>query len=91
MKISWDERKNVINKRVHKIDFNNAVTVFNDPFQIDIDDPDHSWNEQRLIILGRTKSDTLLVVVFTYRNDSIRIISARKPTFGEKEQYAKRI
>jgi uncharacterized protein len=91
MKIVWDEKKNTVNQNIHKIDFNDAAEVFSNPFQIDIDDPDHSWDEQRLILLGRTKKDLLLVVVFTYRGNFIRIISARKPTAGEKEQYAERI
>ena len=55
MKIVWDEKKNTVNQNIHKIDFNDAVEVFSDPFQLDIDDPDHSWDEQRLILLGRTK------------------------------------
>lgn len=88
-RFEWDEKKNTINKRKHKIAFEEAKTVFEDVEALIIDDPDHSQDEERFIILGFSIRANLLVVCHCYReNDSvIRIISARKATRREAEQY----
>lgn len=89
IKFEWDENKNDINKRKHKISFEEAKTVFYDENALVIDDPEHSQEEDRFIILGVSDNAKLLVVCHCYReSDSvIRIISARKATTTETRQY----
>lgn len=91
IKFEWDETKNEINQKKHKISFAEAQTVFYDPEALVIDDPEHSKEEERFIILGFSKKANLLVVCHCYREaDSvIRIISARKATKNETQQYYK--
>ena len=85
----WDENKNEINKKKHKISFEEAKTVFYDEEALLIDDPEHSQEEARFIILGLSKRANLLVVCHCYRASEtvIRIISARKATKNETKQY----
>ena len=85
----WDENKNEINRKKHKISFEEAQTVFYDSDALLINDPEHSQEEERFIILGMSQRANLLVVCHCYRASEtvIRIISARKATRGEAEQY----
>ena len=85
----WDENKNQINKVKHKISFEEAKSVFYDEEALVIDDPQHSENEERFIILGLSNRANLLVVCHCYRASDtvIRIISARKATKNESKQY----
>ena len=89
LKFEWDENKNRINKNKHKISFEEAKTVFYDEKALLIDDPDHSEDEERFIILGESYKANLLVVCHCYRVSEtvIRIISARKATKTEANQY----
>ena len=89
LRFEWDENKNNINKRKHSISFEEATTVFNDVEALIIDDPDHSEQEERFLILGFSSKSNLLLVCHCYReNDSvIRIISARKATLRESMYY----
>ena len=89
LKFEWDENKNSINKQKHNISFEEARTVFYDEFALVIDDPDHSEQEDRFIILGQSSDAKLLVVCHCYRESDtlIRIISARKATKSETSQY----
>lgn len=89
IRFEWDENKNEINKKKHKISFEEARTVFYDEEALLIDDPEHSQEEERFIILGMSKRANLLVVCHCYRASEtvIRIISARKATRNETEQY----
>ena len=87
----WDENKNVINKKKHGVSFEEAKTVFYDVEALLIDDPEHSQEEERFIILGFSSLANLLVVCHCYRESEsvIRIISARKATQNEAKQYEK--
>ena len=89
IRFAWDENKNIINQKKHRISFEEAKTVFYDSAALIRDDPDHSDEEDRFVILGMSRKANLLVVCHCYRdNDSvIRIISARKATSGEADQY----
>lgn len=89
LKFEWDENKNDINKNKHNISFEEAQTVFYDEMALLIDDPDHSEQEDRFIILGQSSNAKLLVVCHCYRESDtiIRIISARKATKTETSQY----
>ena len=89
LRFEWDPEKNEINKRKHQVSFEEAKTVFYDEEAKVIDDPEHSADEERFIILGFSKRANLLVVCHCYRASEtvIRIISARKATKTEMRQY----
>ena len=86
MEFEWDELKNEANKRNHGISFETAAFVFNDENRIEIYDVVHSKiNDDRYITIGKVRK--VLYVVFTEREDKIRIISARLAEKKEKEIY----
>ncbi len=89
----WNERKNAINQKKHGVSFEEAKTVFKDAKALCFDDPEHSAEEDRFILLGISLKGNLCIVCHCYRkNDNvIRIISARKATSREAERYAKGI
>ncbi len=89
LSFEWDERKNEINKVKHKVSFEEAQTVFYDDQALVIDDPEHSQEEERFIILGMSSRANLLIVCHCYRASDtvIRIISARKATKTESMHY----
>jgi uncharacterized protein len=74
-------------RQKHGVSFDEASTVFSDPLSVTIDDPQHSDDEDRFIILGESHRYRLLVVVFTERRGKIRIISARVATRRERRDY----
>jgi uncharacterized protein len=82
----WEEEKNAINKRKHKVSFKMAEKVFYDPKRFEAFDKKHSIFEERLKTVGFSGMK-LLSVIFTERNDSVRIISARKAEKDEEEKY----
>ena len=88
----WDDSKNIINKQKHNISFEEAKTVFYDENALVIDDPEHSREEERFIILGNINIANLLVVCHCFRKSEsvIRIISARKATQNETKFYYER-
>ncbi len=92
LSFEWDENKNTTNKSKHNISFEEAQTVFYDENALVIDDPEHSLEEERFIILGFSEKANLLVVCHCYRqsDEVIRIISARKATKTESKFYNKR-
>lgn len=87
----WDENKNAINRKKHGISFDEAKTVFYDEEALVRDDPEHSEEEERFVILGMSQKANLLVVCHCYRASEtvIRIISARKATKTESKYYGK--
>jgi uncharacterized protein len=89
----WDDKKNASNKRKHGVSFEDAQTVFFDENAIEFDDPDHSIQEKRFILLGLSQSLKVLVVCHCYRSEEseIRIISARKATKKEQGVYFRRL
>lgn len=89
IRFEWDETKDRSNQKKHKISFDEAKTVFYDEEARIIDDPEHSEEEERFVILGLSKKANLLVVCHCYRASEtvIRIISARKATKTETTQY----
>lgn len=91
IKFEWDENKNRINLRKHGVSFEEAKTVFYDDAALVIDDPEHSEEEERFIILGLSSQANLLVVCHCCRESDtvIRIISARKATKTETGYYGK--
>ena len=93
IKFQWDNNKDKINQKKHKISFTEAQSVFFDEDALIIDDPEHSLEEERFIILGLSKRANLLVVCHCYRASDtiIRIISARKATTRETISYNKNL
>jgi len=85
MSYEWDPNKAIANIEKHGIDFADAVTVFDDLNAVTIGDPDHE--EQRFITIAMDALGRILVVVYTWRGDIIRLISARKATKKERKQY----
>lgn len=83
----WDEKKSTENIRKHGVSFEEAKTVFNDPFAMTIPDPDHSSEEDRYIDMGLSSRGRILMVWYTERGKNIRIISSRKATKGQRRQY----
>ncbi len=87
MKFEWDDNKAASNFLKHSILFGEAQTVFDDPLYVDFYDPDHSDSEERYLIVGKSDRNRLLIVSYTERTDSIRIISAREVTKLERKSY----
>ncbi|UBF24377.1 BrnT family toxin [Kovacikia minuta CCNUW1] len=87
MEFEWDESKADANLKKHGVSFEEAKTVFDNPMAVIFDDEAHSIDEQREIIIGHSRRNRLLLVSFTERSDSIRIISARSVTQREREDY----
>ena len=89
IRFEWNENKNIENQRKHGISFQEAAFVFYDSFALLFDDPDHSDEEERYVMIGRSVNLTICVVCHCYRDSVIRIISARKATKSEKEFFIK--
>jgi uncharacterized DUF497 family protein len=87
LEFEWDANKAATNIADHGVSFDEAVTAFEDPLSLTIEDPDHSEHEERLILLGRSRNNRLLVVVHTERENRIRLISARSATPRERRDY----
>lgn len=89
LKFEWDPAKNTINIKKHGISFEEAKAVFYDEFAILFDDPDHSIDEDRFLIIGRIRTEQICIVSHCLRKNeqTIRIISARKATKKERKIY----
>ncbi|AFY32391.1 BrnT family toxin [Calothrix sp. PCC 7507] len=85
MVYQWDRDKATANLRKHGVDFADAVSVFSDDLAITV--IDERFDEERLITIGMDAFGRILVVVYTWRSDEIRLISARKATRQEQKQY----
>ena len=88
LRFEWDARKATANLKKHGISFEEAKSVFFDERAKLIEDPDHSEDEDRFILLGLSHSLRIVVVCHCYRDENvIRIISARKSTVRELKEY----
>ena len=89
LRFEWDDRKAAANSKKHGVRFEEAKSVFVDERAKLIDDPDHSEDEDRFVILGLSSALRLLLVCHCYRSEGnvIRIISARKAIAGESKSY----
>jgi hypothetical protein len=85
MTYQWDNDKAAINLSKHGIDFADAVSVFADDFAVTVSD--ERFDEERFITIGIDAFGRVLVVVYTWRSNEIRLISARKATRSERKQY----
>jgi uncharacterized DUF497 family protein len=87
MAFEWSKEKERGNVAKHGISFRSAASVFLDWYGILVDDVEHSGNEERYLLLGMSMYDGLLIISHCYRNDIVRIISARKAESQEREVY----
>lgn len=87
MQFEWDASKAERNLSKHGVSFEEAKTVFDDPLYVDFYDPDHSKDEERYLIVGESDRGRLLIVSYTERGDSMRLISAREVKRTEREAY----
>jgi uncharacterized DUF497 family protein len=86
----WDPVKATANFRKHGVSFEEAASVLLDPAALTFLDPDHSEDEERAITIGRSARGRVLFVAHTEREDRLRIISARRATRREQDQYEER-
>ena len=87
MEFEWDPDKAAANVEKHGVEFSEAMTVFGDPLELTIADPDHSEGEFRFLSIGISAAGRLLVVAYTERETRTRIINAREVTPMERKQY----
>ena len=87
MKIEWDAKKAKLNLKKHRVAFEEAATALSDPIAVTGADPDHSNYEERYITFGVSARNRLLVVSHTEEGETIRLMSARKASKGERELY----
>lgn len=87
MKIEWDPKKAKLNLRKHRVSFEEAATALSDPMAATGADPNHSITEERYVTFGVSERGRLLVVAHTDEKETIRIISARIASKGERELY----
>jgi uncharacterized protein len=87
MHFEWDRSKADANRRKHKVTFDEAVSVFYDPLSATFPDPDSSRAEERLVTIGHSSRQRLLVVVHAEQGETIRIISARLATAHERKRH----
>ncbi len=92
LSFEWDDNKSLANQKKHRVSFDEAQTIFVDENALLIDDPDHSDEEDRFILMGLSAKLRALVVCHCYRrsNEVVRIISARKATRHEQKSYWER-
>ncbi len=92
LRFEWDPRKDRANRSKHGVSFEEAESVFLDDNALLIDDPEHSDEEDRFVLLGLSALLRTLVVCHCYRSggDTVRIISARKADRSERTIYAQR-
>jgi uncharacterized DUF497 family protein len=87
MRIEWDAEKAKLKFKKHGVSFEEAATALSDPMAATGYDPDHSMTEERYITFGVSRKGHLLLVAHTEKGDTLRIISARKASKGERELY----
>lgn len=87
MHFEWDRAKADANRRKHRVTFDEAVSVFYDPLSATFPDPDSSRTEERLVTVGQSSRQRLLVVVHAEQGETIRVISARPATAHERKRH----
>jgi uncharacterized DUF497 family protein len=86
LEFEWDSNKAVANLRKHRVSFETASEVFHDPF-VTVIDEEYVDDELRETVIGMTVDWRLLRVVYTFRQEVVRVISARLATPAERKQY----
>jgi uncharacterized DUF497 family protein len=86
-RFQWDPDKAAANFRKHGVSFDRAISAFKDPRFVEWPDEDVDYGEPRFVYVGMTDQATVVTVIYTERDDSIRIISARKASRYEEKRY----
>lgn len=89
MNFEWNDQKAVANLKKHRVSFEEAIGAFFDPNGLDFFDEEHSTEEERFIRIGCSKYGRILWIIYTERQDTIRIITARKAETKERKLYDK--
>ena len=87
MQFEWDPATAAANLKRHRVSFHEAATVLEDPLSTTFADEVHSEGEARFLTIGASTRGHVLVVAHTERNDTVRVISARRATRREREFY----
>ena len=87
LKFVWDREKAAANLAKHGVDFEDALTAFDDPLSLTVPDPDHSHGEERFLLVGHSRAGRLLVIAHTEYGNEIRLINARPATRRERQEY----
>jgi uncharacterized protein len=87
VEFEWDPEKAATNVKKHGVEFAEATTIFSDPLELTISDPDHSEDEQRFLSIGLSVVGRLLVVAYAERLGLTRIINAREASSQERNNY----
>jgi uncharacterized protein len=87
VKLRWHDGKALSNLQKHRVSFHDAAEVFDDPLNIVIDDPDHSIDEDRFVVIGEIGGRRIVVVAYTIRDDEYWLISARLAEPRERRLY----
>ncbi len=82
----WDDDKAIENRRAHRVSFEEATLALSDPFGTEWLDTREAYGEERVVVVGMSQGQ-LLAVVYTQRGERVRIISARKATKHEQDDY----
>ena len=90
MEFEWDPEKAKANAKKHGVEFGEAMTVFGDPLEVTIADPDHSGDERRFLSTGTSTAGRLVVVAYTERAGRTRLINAREASPQERKHYESR-
>ena len=89
LEFEWHAAKAEANLQIHGVSFDLAKTVFKDPFAVELLDDREDYGEERFVIIGMAEGHVLLFVAYTEREERIRIISARRATQDEQDDYFK--
>lgn len=87
MRFAWDPVKAAENFAKHGVSFDDATTVFGDPLSATAPDPDHSFDEERFVTFGTSSGGRHLAIAYAERDDTIRIVSARRVTLRERKVH----
>jgi len=87
LEFEWHDAKAAANLQAHGVSFELAKTVFKDPFAVERLDDREDYGEERYVIIGMAEGNLLLYVAYTERDEHIRIISARRVTQYEQDDY----
>lgn len=87
MRYTWDSKKAQTNLETHEVDFADAVGVFEDEYSLYQQDVFPTYGEDRFVVVGIDFLGRVLAVVYTYRGNVIRLVSARKATKQERNDY----
>jgi hypothetical protein len=87
LEFEWHDAKAEANLQAHGVGFDLAKAVFKDPFAVERLDDREDYGEERFVIIGMAEGNVVLFVAYTEREDRIRIISARRATLNEQNDY----